>query len=98
MSALHHPLQHLLKRIMADALKDHEGTVSIDGRTITNLRSANDIDGLAEQERELVKSVNHLQEVSTVYNIEISADNTQLMTNNTNGISTDITIDNKKRT
>ena len=29
------------------ALEDHEGTVSIGGRTITNLRYADDIDGLA---------------------------------------------------
>ena len=32
---------------MADAFEDHEGTVSIGGRTITNLRFADDIDGLA---------------------------------------------------
>ena len=29
-----------LERIMTDALEDHEGTVSIGGRTITNLRFA----------------------------------------------------------
>ena len=32
---------------MTDALEDHEGTVSIGGRTITNRRFADDIDGLA---------------------------------------------------
>ena len=32
---------------------DHEGTVSIRGRTITNLRFADDIDGLAREEGEL---------------------------------------------
>ena len=36
-----------LERIMTNALEDHEGTVSIGGRTITNLRFADDIDGLA---------------------------------------------------
>ena len=85
-----------LERIMADALKDHEGTVSVGGRTITNLRFAVDIDGIAGQEQELVKLVNHLEEASTAYDMQISAEKTQLMTNNTNGISTDITIDNKK--
>ena len=85
-----------LERIMADALEDHEGTVSIGGRTITNLRFTDDIDGLAGQEQELVKLVNHLKEASAVYGMEISAEKTQLMTNNTNGIGTDITIDNKK--
>ena len=43
-----------LERIMTDAL-DHEGTVSIAGRTITNLRFADDIDGLAGEEEELGK-------------------------------------------
>ena len=36
-----------LERIMTDASEDHESTVSIGGRTITNLRFADDIDGLA---------------------------------------------------
>ena len=40
--------------------------------------------------------VNHLEEASVAYGMQISAEKTQLMTNNTNGISTDITIDNKK--
>ena len=66
------------------------------GRTITNLRFADDIDGLAGQEQELAKLVNHLEEASTAYGMQISAEKAQLMTNNTNGISTDITIDNKK--
>ena len=38
---------------MTDALEDHEGTVRIGGRTITNLRFADDIDGLAGEEEEL---------------------------------------------
>ena len=85
-----------LYRIVADALKDHEGTVSIGGRTITNLRFADDIDGLAGQEQELVKLVNHLQEAATEYGMQIIAEKTQLMTYNTNGISTDTTVGNKK--
>ena len=84
------------ERRMADALEDHEGTVSIGGRAITNLRFADDIDGLAGQEQELVKLENHIEEASTAYGMQISAEKTQLMTNNTDGISTDITIDNKK--
>ena len=81
---------------MADALEDHEGTVSIGGRTITNLRFADDIDGLAGQEQELGQVGKSLEESSTAYGMQISAEKTQLMTNSTNGISTDITIDNKK--
>ena len=81
---------------MADALEDHEGTVSIGGRTITNLRFAYYVDGLAGQEQELVKLVNHLEEASAAYGLQISAEKTQLITNNTNGISTDNTTDKKK--
>ena len=46
-----------LERIMTDALADHEGTVSIGGRTITNLRFADDTDDLAGEEEELAKLV-----------------------------------------
>ena len=50
-----------LERIMADGLEDHEGTVGIGGRTITNLRFD---EGLAGQEQELVNLVNHLDEAT----------------------------------
>ena len=85
-----------LERIMADALEDHEGTVSLGGRTITNLRFADDVDGLAGQEQELVKLVNHFEKASTAYGMLINSEKTQLMTNNANDISNDITIDSKK--
>ena len=51
----------ILERIMADALEDNIGTVSIGSRTIIKLRFADDIDGLAGQEQELVNLVNHLE-------------------------------------
>ena len=38
---------------MSDALEEHDGKVSIGGRNITNLRFADDIDYLAEEEQEL---------------------------------------------
>ena len=45
---------------MTDALEEHEGTVSIGGRTITNLLFADDIDGLAGEEEELANLVERL--------------------------------------
>ena len=45
-----------LERILTDALEGHESTVRIGSRTITNLRFANDIDGLAGEEEELAKT------------------------------------------
>ena len=40
---------------MTDASEDRQGTVSTGGRTITNLRFADDIDGWAGEEEELAK-------------------------------------------
>ena len=51
---------------MTDALEDHEGTVSIGGRTITNLRFADDIDGLAGEVEKLAKLVEHLDKASSL--------------------------------
>ena len=79
---------------MTDALEDHEGTVSIGGRTITNLCFADYIDGLAGEEEELAKLVQRLDKASTAYGMEpeISAEKTKLTTNNTSGINTGITV------
>ena len=51
----------------SDALEDHEGTVSIGSRAITNLRFADDIDGLAGEEEELAKLVERFDKTSTAY-------------------------------
>ena len=84
------------ERITTDALEDHEGTISIGGRTITNLRFANDIDGLAEEEEELANLVERLDKASTAYGMEISAEKTKLMTNNTHGINTEIKVNGQR--
>ena len=81
---------------MTDALEDHEDTVSIGGRTITNLRFADDIDGLAGEEEELAKLLECLDRVSTAYGMKISAEETKLMTNNTSGITTEIKVNGQK--
>ena len=83
-------------RIMTDALEDHEGTVSIGGRTITNFCFADDIDGLAREVEELANLVEHLDKASTAYNMEISAEKTKLMTNNTSGINAEIKVNGQK--
>ena len=81
---------------MTDALEDHEGTVSIGGRTITNLCFADDIDGLAGEEEELANLVEHLNKASKAYGMDISATKTKLMTNNTDGINTEIKVNGQK--
>ena len=54
-----------LERIMSDALEEHDGKVSIGGRNITNLRFADDIDALAEEEQELEALVESLIKTCT---------------------------------
>ena len=81
---------------MTNSLKDHEGTVSIGGRTITNICIADDVDGLAGEEEELTKLVECLDKASTAYGMEITAEKTKLVTNNTSGINTEIKVNGRK--
>ena len=79
-----------LKRIMSDAVEEHDGKVSIGGRNITNLRFADDIDALAEEEQELEALVGCLYKTCTRYKMAISAEKTKLMTNSTNSIQREL--------
>ena len=85
-----------MERIMSDALEDHEGTVNIRGRTITNPRFADDIDRLAGEEEELTKLVERLDKASTACGMDFSAKKTRLMTNNTSGINKEIKANGQK--
>ena len=89
MSTLTHSLQHI-----SDALEDQEGTVSILGRAITKLRVADDTDDLAGEEEELAKLVERLDKA---HGMEISAEKTKLITNDTRGINTEKKIDRSLR-
>ena len=70
----HPPSSRSFERIMSDALELHVGKVSIGRRTITNLRFADDIDALAEEEQELEALVESLDKICTRYKMEISAE------------------------
>ena len=83
-----------LERIMSDALKEHDGKVSLGGRNMTNLRFADDIDALAEEEQELDALIESLDK--TRYKMEISAEKTKLMTNSANGIQSEIKVKRQK--
>ena len=72
------------------------GTASNGGRIFTNLRFADDIDGLAGEEEELSRLVECLNKVSAACGMEISAEKTKLMTNNTCGINTEIKVNGQK--
>ena len=84
-----------MDRVMTEALEDHESTISTGGKTTTNLRFADDIDGLAGEEG-LAKSTERLDKASTAYGRKISAEKTKLMTNNTSGINKEIKVNRQK--
>ena len=87
-----HPLQRISGKDHGRRLEDHEGTVSIGGRTITNLRFADDTDGSAGEEKGLAKLVERLDKAFTAYGMEISAEKTCLTTNNNGAIYTEIKV------
>ena len=51
---------------------------------------------LAREEEELANLVEHLDKASAAYGMEISAEKTKLMTNNTSGINTEIKVNGQK--
>ena len=81
---------------MDQAIEDFEGTVSIGGRNICNLRFADDIDVIAGSEGALKNLLERLHNSASAFGMEISGKKTKLMTNNINGISNNITIGSEK--
>ena len=81
---------------MSDASEEHDEKVSIGGRNITNLRFADDIDALAEEEQELEALVESLHKTSKRNKMEISAEKIKLLTNSANGIQREIKVKGQK--
>ena len=77
---------------MCEALDDHEGSVSIGGRLITNFRFTVDIVVNAEEEEKVGVLVDRLDRITTKYKMEIGPDKTKEMTNNPNGFKREIKI------
>ena len=75
---------------MCEALADHEGSVSIGGRLITNFRFADDIVTNAEEEEEVGVLVDRLDTTTTMYKMENDPDKTNVMTNNTKGCQIEV--------
>ena len=81
-----------LERIICEALDDHEGSVGVEGRLITNLRFADDIVVNAEEEEEAGVLIVRLDRTTTRYQMEIGPDKTKVMTKNPNGFQRKIKI------
>ena len=70
----------MLDQIMNETLLYHEGTISIGGLYITNLRFTDDIDGLAGSESKVSNLIHKLDATSRTYGMEINIGKTQVMT------------------
>ena len=81
---------------MTDVLEDHEGTVSISSRTITNPRFVGGIDGSAGYEEKLAKLVERCDKASTAYGMEISAEKTRFLTHNISSINKEMKVNRQK--
>ena len=73
-------------------MDDHDGSVSIGGRLITNIRFADDIVVNAEEEKEAGVLVDCFDTTTTRYEMKIGPDKTKLMANNPNGFQREIKI------
>ena len=80
-----------LEQIMTKALENHEGSISVGGRTISNLRFADDIDLLAGSTKELEDLTKNLDKASLAHGMEISGEKTKVLVNP--GNKEDSTVD-----
>ena len=96
MSSVANPLQHFSRTDLSNALEEHDGQVSLDSRIFTNLRFADYINALGEEEQELEALVVSLGKTCTRYKMEISAERTKIMTNIANSVKRDIKVDGQK--
>ena len=75
-----------LEGVVADALGDHGSKVGRGGGTVSDLRFAGDVDGLAGSELELAGLVGCLGGASAACGMRVSVAGTRLMTSGTGGI------------
>ena len=82
---LSHVLFNLfLEEIMAGIQDEHISTISIDGRNLSNLRFADDIDLIAGSNDELQTLTNKLSNSASRYGMQISAEKSKIIINSNN--------------
>ena len=79
---------------MQEPLYDHHTSTSIGGRLICNLRFADDTDLLGSNKGEFQDITNRLR--ATAYGMKVITEKSKLVTNSTNNISADISINGQK--
>ena len=73
-----------LKKIMRETLHNFHSIISIGGRTISNLRFADDIDLMGGSNTELQELTNRLTSRAGAYGMEVSSEKSKVMTNSAN--------------
>ena len=81
---------------MQETLHDHHTSISNGSRRIRNLRFAVDIDLMGSSNCELQDLTNRLVDGATAYGMEVSTEMSKVMTNSTNNISANISLNGKK--
>ena len=80
----------LLGEDHAGILHDQHTSISIGGRPVCNLRFADDMDLMGGSKGELRDLTNRLVDTAMVHGIEVSTENSKIISNSTNNISADI--------
>lgn len=79
-----------LENIMRETLSDFQSTISLGGRTINNLRFADDIDLIAGSEEELQDLTNRLSMRAKAYGMEVSTEKSKILVNSAKNTTTQI--------
>ena len=85
-----------LEKIMQERLHDHHISISIGGRSTCNLQFADDIDLMGSSNGELQDLTNRLVDRATAYEMEVCTEKSDIMTNGTNNISANISMNGQK--
>ena len=81
---------------MQEILHDHHTSISIGGGPICSLPFADDVDLMGGSNGELKGFINRLVDRATAYGKEVITEKSTIMTNSTNNISADISINGQK--
>ena len=68
-----------IENIMSEALQTFNGTVSVGGRNISNLRFADDIDLMAGSRKELGELTELVDTTSAAYGMEVNTEKSKIM-------------------
>jgi len=88
-----------LEQIMTEALESFEGNVRIGGRSINNLRFADDIDLIAGSMTELAELTEQLEKSASAFGMDISSEKSKIMVTpatNENNTNIPITVNDSK--